>query len=200
VLKPPCNNFAGFLAIYDSPRVISSAAVFQAEPGISRELPTPQAATEPRSGPFLTADSAVPIIEIMARPLSNLDYLLTYQPNAPASTPGSSQTAVPPSSSSASSGPANEAADRYIEEASVALGGPILAALSKAPDGKQTAFQLVDTLDIRLEDLFAVLDVLSRRFLWVNVDKSDPKGNYLVTLTQRGWDNAKKTMGLNRAK
>src|SRR5579859_7077321 len=141
----------------------------------------------------------------MARPLSNLDYLFTYQPSAAAPVtyppsappPASAPNTAPSSNTSAANSLANEAADRYIEEASVALGGPTLAALSKAPDGKQTAFQLVDTLDVHLEDLFAVLDVLSRRLGWVSVDKSDPKGNYMVALTQRGWEYAKKTMGLN---
>jgi hypothetical protein len=121
----------------------------------------------------------------MARPLSNLDYLITYQPAASA-----------PAGMSAPPASAKAAADRAIDEASVALGGPILTALYKAPEGKQTAFELVDALNVRLEDLFAVLDILSSRFQWIEVDKTDPKGNYQVVLTERGRDYAEKTMGL----
>ena len=82
----------------------------------------------------------------------------------------------------------------------VALGTPILTALYKTATGKSTAFELVDALHVRLEDLFAVLDVLSNRFQWVDVDKTDPKGNYVVTLTQTGRDYLEKTIGVTRAK
>jgi hypothetical protein len=77
-------------------------------------------------------------------------------------------------------------ADRATEEAAVALGVPVLTALYKAPGGTQTAFELVDKLSVRLEELFQVLDVLAGRFQWLEVDKSDLKGNYRITLTQGG--------------
>ncbi len=68
-----------------------------------------------------------------------------------------------------------------MQEAVVAFGGPILRELRKA-GGKLDAFQLVDATSIPLETLFRVLDTLSSDFHWVNVDKSDPKGNYQIEL------------------
>jgi hypothetical protein len=116
----------------------------------------------------------------MAKPLSNLDYLI-----------GSSSSTLSGSNANATS-----SVDRATEEAAVALAVPILTALSKAPGGTQTAFELVDKLSVRLEELFQVLDVLSTRFQWVDVDRSDLKGNYRVTLTQRGREYIEKIIGI----
>jgi hypothetical protein len=105
----------------------------------------------------------------MQKPLSNLDYLISRPPVTAAVKESASSTA-----------------ERAIDETAVALGNPIVAALARAPQGQQTAFELVDTLSVRLEDLFQVFDVLSTKFQWITVDRSDPKGNYKVTLTDRG--------------
>jgi hypothetical protein len=105
----------------------------------------------------------------MQKPLSNLDYLISRPP---------ATAAVKESASSS--------AERAVEETAVALGSPIVAALARAPQGQQTAFELVDTLGVRLEDLFPVFDILSSKYQWITVDRSDPKGNYKVTLTDRG--------------
>lgn len=112
------------------------------------------------------------------KPLSNLDYLITPPPQ------------------STSSAPPSGTASRAIEETAVALGGPILAALNKDPQGQRTAYELVDALNVRLEDLFAVCDVLDNQFHWITVDKSDPKGNYKISLTERGRDYARKTASI----
>jgi hypothetical protein len=121
----------------------------------------------------------------MSKPLSNLDYLLGTQKAPPA------QNA--PDSSGQSS----------IDEAAVALGTPVLSALYRSPQGQQTTFQLVDTLDVSLRDLSPVLDVLSSdRFRWIEIDRSDRKGNYQITLTPRGRDyisDYMRKMGGNRA-
>jgi hypothetical protein len=118
----------------------------------------------------------------MQKPLSNLDYLIATQKEAPA------QNA--PASSGQSS----------IDEAAVALGGPVLTALNRDPQGKQTSFQLVDTLDVSLQDLSPVLDILWERFRWIEIDRSDRKGNYQITLTPRGREYIEKIMGGNRAR
>jgi hypothetical protein len=118
----------------------------------------------------------------MAKPLSNLDYLIGAQKEAP------------PQNAPVSSGQSS------IDEAAVALGGPILTALSSDPQGKQTSFQLVDTLDVSLQDLSPVLDILAERFRWIEIDRSDRKGNYGITLTPRGRDYIEKIMGRNKAK
>lgn len=118
----------------------------------------------------------------MAKPLSNLDYLIG----------GSSTIGNVMGPSTKGIGPA----DRATEEAAVALGIPVLTALYKAPGGTQTAFDLVDKLGVRLEELFQVLDVFSGRFQWVEVDKSDLKGNYRITLTQRGREYIEKIPGI----
>jgi hypothetical protein len=120
------------------------------------------------------------------KPLSNLDYLIGTQKGAPNENP-------PVSSVQSSSGQSS------IDEAAVALGGPVLTALYRDPQGKQTAFQLVDTLDVSLRDLSPVLDVLSDRFRWIEIDRSDRKGNYQITLTPRGRDYIEKIMGGNKA-
>jgi hypothetical protein len=112
----------------------------------------------------------------MARQLANLDYLIS-QPKAAAQTP---------------------VADQAIQEATIALGVPIVVALYKA-GGTQSAFQLVDALNIRLEDLFRVLDILSNNLEWVAVDRSDPKGNYQVSLTPRGREYAQKSVAAVQA-
>jgi hypothetical protein len=114
------------------------------------------------------------------KPLSNLDYLIAPPQSAPAASQSSS----------------SRSASRAIEETAVALGGPILATLNKDPQGQKTAYELVDALNIRLEDLFAVCDVLDSQFHWITVDKSDPKGNYKISLTDRGRDYARKTASL----
>jgi hypothetical protein len=90
-----------------------------------------------------------------------------------------------PASASAQNSPAS-AAQSSIDEAAVALGNPILTALYRAPQGQQTTFQLVDALDVSLQDLSPVLDILSGRFRWIDIDRSDRKGNYQITLTPRG--------------
>ncbi len=118
----------------------------------------------------------------MAKPLSNLDYLIGTQKDAP------------PQNAPVSLGQSS------IDEAAVALGGPILTALYSDPQGKQTSFQLVDTLDVSLQDLSPVLDILFERFRWIEIDRSDRKGNYQITLTPRGRDYIEKIMGRNRAK
>jgi hypothetical protein len=66
------------------------------------------------------------------------------------------------------------------------LGKPHCGSPGPGPAGQQTAFELVDTLGVRLEDLFQVFDILSSKFQWITVDRSDPKGNYRVALTDRG--------------
>jgi hypothetical protein len=101
-------------------------------------------------------------------------------------------SAMTPASASGS------AAQSSIDEAAVALGNPVLTALYRDPRGKQTAFQLVDTLDVDLRDLFPVLDILSERFRWIDIDRSDRKGNYQISLTPRGRDYIEK-MGLIKA-
>lgn len=113
----------------------------------------------------------------MKKPLSNLDYLIN---------PPEKSNAPPPSSRTPSP------ASRAVEETAVALSGPILAALIKSPQGQQSAYQLVDMLNIRLEDLFAVCDVLANNFQWITVDRSDPKGDYEIALTERGREYALK--------
>jgi hypothetical protein len=131
----------------------------------------------------------------MQKPLSNLDYLFSV-PTAPALRPASGlaaaagpdritpASALAPSVAPASAG--QSSAQSSIDEAAVALGNPVLTALYRDPQGKQTAFQLVDTLDVSVQDLSPVLDVLSERFRWIEVDRSDRKGNYQITLTPRG--------------
>ena len=118
----------------------------------------------------------------MQKPLSNLDYLI-----GPEKQPSAQDT---PASSSQSA----------IDEAAVALGGPVLTALSRDPLGKQTTFQLVDTLDVSLQDLSPVLEVLADRFRWIEIDRSDRKGNYQITLTPRGRDYIEKIMGGSKAR
>lgn len=73
----------------------------------------------------------------------------------------------------------------------VTLGGAILQQLQKA-GGKLSAFQLVDATNIPLEALFRVLDSLASEYHWVDVDKSDPKGNYQVELRPEARDYLKK--------
>lgn len=113
------------------------------------------------------------------RPLSNLDYLIN-QPQAQSY------------AATKNSGTAN----RAMEETALALAGPLVAALNKDPQGTQSAYQLVDMLNIRLEDLFAVTDVLSNNYGWIAVDRSDPKGDYKISLTDRGREYARKTASL----
>jgi hypothetical protein len=112
------------------------------------------------------------------RPLSNLDYLVT------------------PPQSAGSATQASGNASRAIEETAVALGGKIIAALNRDPQGEQTAYQLVDALNMRLEDLFAVCDVLANQFQWITVDRSDPRGDYKISLTDRGREYARKTASI----
>jgi hypothetical protein len=106
----------------------------------------------------------------MQKPLSNLDYLITT-PTAP---PQNAPTPPPDQSP--------------IDEAAVALGGPILMALNRDPQGKQSTFQLVDALNVSLQDLSPVLEILAGRLRWIEIDRSDRKGNYQITLTPRGRD------------
>jgi len=125
------------------------------------------------------------------KPLSSLDYLIappaapSLRPNstwAPASGPDRTApaSALAPAVTPASS------AQSSIDEAAVALGNPVLTALYRNPQGKLTTFQLVDALDVSVQDLSPVLDVLSDRFRWIEIDRSDRKGDYQITLTPRG--------------
>jgi len=113
------------------------------------------------------------------KPLSNLDYLI-----APSAATGFAQS-VPASAVAPASVPVS-ASESPIDEAAVALGNPVLKALYRDPQGKQTTFQLVDTLDVSLQDLSPVLEILAGRFRWIDIDRSDRKGNYQITLTPRG--------------
>ncbi len=114
----------------------------------------------------------------MAQPLSNLDYLIDAVKRSPAEEAPARERPgdVPPAPASAA-----------MQEAVVAFGVPILRELQKE-GGKAGAFQLVDATKIPLETLFHVLDKMSADFHWINVDKSDPRGNYQVELRQEARD------------
>ena len=118
----------------------------------------------------------------MSQQLSNLDYLIgaVKGPAKKAFGPGEAEP-----QEQVRSGP------DYMQQATVALGGAILQQLEKA-GGKLSAFQLVDATKIPLETLFRVLDSLASEYHWVNVDKSDPKGDYQVELRPEAREYLKK--------
>jgi hypothetical protein len=149
------------------------------------------------------------------KPLASLDYLFAPASSpvfAPASSPASAPAPAAPPAQNAPAVPAQDVpasamtpasasasvGQSSIDEAAVALGNPVLTALYRDPQGKQTAFQLIDTLDVGLRDLSPVLDILSERFRWIDIDRSDRKGNYQISLTPRGRDYIEK-MGLIKA-
>ncbi|MGH9496707.1 MAG: hypothetical protein ACRD3B_17040 [Candidatus Sulfotelmatobacter sp.] len=113
------------------------------------------------------------------KPLANLDYLIN-----------------PPQAQSYATSKSSDAADRAVEETALALAGPLMAALNKDPQGTQSAYNLVDAMNIRLEDLFSVCDILANKFGWLTVDRSDPKGDYKISLTDRGREYARKAASL----
>jgi hypothetical protein len=117
----------------------------------------------------------------VAQPLSNLDYLIGAVKRTPSAPPGE-QAARGPSGDVSPSPPSSA-----MQQADVAFGVTILRELNKA-DGKLSADQLVDATGIRLQTLFYVLDKLASDYHWIDVDKSDPKGNYRVELRQEGRD------------
>ena len=121
----------------------------------------------------------------MAQPLSNLDYLIDavkrsrHRPlrrSPPGKDLGTYPLPLPPAA---------------MQEAVLAFGAIILRALQEK-GGKLGAFELVDATRIPLETLFHVLDKLASDYHWVNVDKSDPKGDYQVELTPEGRDYMKR--------
>ncbi|HKA36828.1 MAG TPA: hypothetical protein VKH43_08410 [Thermoanaerobaculia bacterium] len=103
---------------------------------------------------------------------SSIDYLLNSsdapnKANAPA---------MPPQSVNA-----------LVDKAATLWGGQILAELAKSPAGQAYAFDLVDKTGMDIQTVHQVLDVVRQpQYGWVDVDKADLKGNYLVRLTDRG--------------
>ena len=103
---------------------------------------------------------------------SSIDYLFSdseqrNKPNAPA-TPAQSVNAL-------------------VDKAATLWGGQILAELTRTAAGQANAFDLVDRMGMDIQTVHQVLDVIRQSpYGWVDVDKADPKGNYLVKLTDRG--------------
>ena len=102
---------------------------------------------------------------------SSIDYLLTdsepKKANAPAM-PGQSVSAL-------------------VDKAAALWGGQILGELAKRPAGQAEAFDLVDETKMDIQTVHQVLDVIRQPpYGWVDVDKADPKGNFLVKLTDGG--------------
>jgi DNA-binding MarR family transcriptional regulator len=74
-----------------------------------------------------------------------------------------------------------------VDKAATLWGGQVLAELAKAPAGQAQAFDLVDATGMDIQTVHQVLDVIRQPpYGWVDVDKADPKGNYLVKLSDRG--------------
>jgi hypothetical protein len=73
-----------------------------------------------------------------------------------------------------------------LDDATLAFGGYVLKELQNAPAKRANAFDLVDKTGINIEVLHRVLDTLATKKHWVTVDKSDPRGNYVVTLLPEG--------------
>jgi DNA-binding MarR family transcriptional regulator len=74
-----------------------------------------------------------------------------------------------------------------VDKAATLWGGQILAELTKRPAGQETAFEIVDATGMDIQTVHQVLDVVRQPpYGWVDVDKSDMKGNYSVKLTDRG--------------
>lgn len=102
---------------------------------------------------------------------SSIDYLLSdsepKKANAPAM-PGQSVGAL-------------------VDKAATLWGGQILGELTKTPAGEKRAFDLVDATGMDIQTVHQVLDVIRQApYGWVDVDKADSKGNYLVKLTDQG--------------
>lgn len=116
------------------------------------------------------------------KPLSNLDYLIRGLGDPRLSAASAEGRPQHPVNSAAPL-----AMEAWIEEALVGLTTPILHALRDKP-GTSSVFGLVDQLDIRVDQLRPVLDLIARRFGWIDVGKTDRKGDDTVTLTPRGRD------------
>jgi hypothetical protein len=52
----------------------------------------------------------------------------------------------------------------------------------------QKVYDLVDRLSMNIEILLPVLDLLSRSYGYLEIDRGDQRGNYDVRITQRGVD------------
>src|SRR5262245_53136504 len=80
-----------------------------------------------------------------------------------------------------------QSVNALVDKAAALWGGQILTELSKAPAGQASAFDLVDRTGMDIQTVHQVLDVIRQpSYGWVDVDKADPKGNYLVKLTDQG--------------
>ena len=84
------------------------------------------------------------------------------------------------------------AVERWIEESVVTFATPIMSHLGKT--GRSSLFQLVDDLQLSVDNLRPVLDAMNIKFGWVDVDKSNLKGDWQVTLTSRGADYLKRNI------
>jgi hypothetical protein len=117
------------------------------------------------------------------KPLSNLDYLIRRGDDSsqrPSSIEGTRSLGSRPDAPSITAG-----VDAWIEEALVALTTPILRTLADA-NGQSTVFQLVDRLEVRVDHFRPVLDLIAQRFNWVEVGRTDRKGDDVVRLTPKG--------------
>jgi hypothetical protein len=86
-----------------------------------------------------------------------------------------------------SKGMARQSVNALVDRAASLWGGQVLGELRKMPTGELHAFELVDATSMDIQTLHQVLDVVRESpYGWVEVDKTDPKGNYLVRLTDRG--------------
>jgi hypothetical protein len=132
----------------------------------------------------------------MSKPLANLDYLLTRkESNAPAQQEQQQQRStepVPQQSFKPQSAFDPSAVERWIEESVVTFATPIMSHLGKT--GRSSLFQLVDDLQLSVDNLRPVLDAMNIKFGWVDVDKSNLKGDWQVTLTPRGADYLKRNI------
>jgi hypothetical protein len=71
-----------------------------------------------------------------------------------------------------------------VDKAATLWGGQILSELaSRRPPGRRSAWW---TDRDGYQTVHQVLDVIRQQYGWVDVDKADPKGNFLVKLTDRG--------------
>ncbi|HEV8117442.1 MAG TPA: hypothetical protein VGQ32_02895 [Thermoanaerobaculia bacterium] len=103
---------------------------------------------------------------------SSIDYLF----NSSEETNKANAAAMPQQSVSA-----------LVDKAATLWGGQILSELAKSPAGQAPAFDLVDKTGMDIQTVHQVLDVIRQpQYGWVDVDKADPKGNFLVKLTDRG--------------
>jgi hypothetical protein len=123
----------------------------------------------------------------MSVQLSNLDYLIRAVRPTSASGP-SAPSSETPLREKAIEAPASAVPPPSAkQQATAALGGVILRALKNA-NGELTAHELVKDTGIPLETQFHVLDTLESDFHWVDVDKSDPMGNYRIKLRDEARD------------